>query len=94
MIVKKLDLCSMNSVREFAADILATVPELHILVHNAGIWQTFRNKITEDGLDETMATNHFGPFLLTHLLIDLLKKSAPSRIVVVVSLRLILNRLA
>lgn len=45
----------------------------------------FRKQVTEDGLELTMATNYYGPFLLTHLLIDLMKKSAPSRIVIVAS---------
>ena len=45
----------------------------------------FKKSISADGIEMTMATNHYGPFLLTHLLIDLLKKSAPSRIVVVAS---------
>ncbi|CAH1121102.1 unnamed protein product [Ceutorhynchus assimilis] len=84
LLVKKLDLSSQKSIREFAEDILKTEQRLDVLVHNAG---TAENKIvqTEDGLELTMATNHFGPFLLTHLLIDLLKRSAPSRVVVVAS---------
>lgn len=84
IIVKHLDLTSQKSIREFAKDINATESKLHVLIHNAGTAET-KSKITEDGLEVTMATNHFGPFLLTHLLIDLLKKSEPSRIVVVAS---------
>jgi NAD(P)-dependent dehydrogenase (short-subunit alcohol dehydrogenase family) len=83
--VKKLDLSSLKSIREFADDINRTVTKLDVLVHNAGTAHTFGPKTTEDGLELTMATNHFGPFLLTHLLIDLLKRSAPSRIVIVAS---------
>lgn len=84
VIIKKLDLATQKSIREFAEDILRTEQRLDVLIHNAG---TAEKKIikTEDGLELTMATNHFGPFLLTHLLIDLLKRSAPSRIVVVAS---------
>ncbi|XP_050310151.1 retinol dehydrogenase 14 [Anthonomus grandis grandis] len=84
LIVKKLDLSSLKSVREFAEDILQSEQRLDVLIHNAG---TAEKKLikTEDGLELTMATNHFGPFLLTHLLIDLLKRSAPARIVVVAS---------
>ncbi|XP_038112524.1 retinol dehydrogenase 14 isoform X2 [Culex quinquefasciatus] len=83
--VKKLDLSSQASVREFAAEVLKTENKLDVLIHNAGFAQTFKKTKSVDGIEFTMATNHYGPFLLTHLLIDLLKKSAPSRIVVVAS---------
>lgn len=66
--VKKLDLSSQKSIREFAADILRSETRLDVLIHNAGCAES-RTKVTEDGLELTMATNHFGPFLLTHLLI-------------------------
>ncbi|KAF6209276.1 hypothetical protein GE061_015021 [Apolygus lucorum] len=85
VVVKKLDLSSLKSVREFAADINKNESRLDVLVHNAGMANTFEKKVTEDGLEITMATNMYGPFLLTHLLIDLLKKSKPSRIVIVAS---------
>lgn len=83
--VKKLDLSSQKSVREFAADILKAEKKIDVLIHNAGYADTFNKKKTEDGVEMTMATNHYGPFLLTHLLIDLLKKSSPCRIVIVAS---------
>ncbi|XP_022128878.1 retinol dehydrogenase 14 [Pieris rapae] len=85
VIVKKLDLSSFASIREFADDINKTETKLDVLIHNAGYAQTFKKAKTEDGLEMTMATNHYGPFLLTHLLINLLKKSSPSRVVVVSS---------
>ncbi|XP_073814989.1 retinol dehydrogenase 14 [Musca autumnalis] len=85
LIVKKLDLGSFQSVREFAADILKTESKIDVLIHNAGMALAFRGQTSVDGIELTMATNHFGPFLLTHLLIDLLKKSAPARIVIVAS---------
>nr|XP_021191428.2 retinol dehydrogenase 14 [Helicoverpa armigera]XP_021191429.2 retinol dehydrogenase 14 [Helicoverpa armigera] len=85
VIVKKLDLSSFASIREFAADINKTETKLDVLVHNAGYADTFKKRKTVDDIEMTMETNHYGPFLLTHLLIDLLKKSAPSRIVVVAS---------
>ncbi|GAB0088402.1 retinol dehydrogenase 14 [Sergentomyia squamirostris] len=85
VILKKLDLSSQQSVREFAADINKTESKLHVLIHNAGMALAFRGAKSVDDIELTMATNHFGPFLLTHLLIDLLKKTAPSRIVVVAS---------
>ncbi|KAJ8968871.1 hypothetical protein NQ317_008127 [Molorchus minor] len=65
-------------------DINKTESRLDVLIHNAGTGES-KFKKTEDDLELTMATNHFGPFLLTHLLIELLKKSGPSRIVVVAS---------
>lgn len=76
---------SQQSIREFAADIVKTEPKLDVLIHNAGMALSIRSQKSVDGIELTMATNHYGPFLLTHLLIDLLKKSAPSRIVVVAS---------
>ncbi|XP_076231556.1 retinol dehydrogenase 14 [Calliopsis andreniformis] len=93
IIVRKLDLSSLSSVREFAQQINREEERLDVLIHNAGTAEVFRKKVTEDGLEMTMATNHYGPFLLTHLLIDLLKKSKPSRIVVVASGLYVLARL-
>lgn len=78
--LRLLDLTSLDSVREFTKKIVAEEPALHILVNNAAI-SGFPRQITKDGLDATFATNHFGPFLLTNLLLDLLKRSAPARIV-------------
>ncbi|XP_015127096.1 retinol dehydrogenase 14 isoform X2 [Diachasma alloeum] len=85
IIVRKLDLSSLKSVREFADVVNREERRLDVLIHNAGTAEVFRKKLTEDGLEATMATNQYGPFLLTHLLIDLLKRSAPSRIVIVAS---------
>lgn len=85
VIAKKLDLSSFSSIRAFAEDINKTETQLDVLIHNAGYAETFKKNKSEDDLEMTMATNHYGPFLLTHLLIELLKKSAPSRIVVVAS---------
>lgn len=69
IVVRKLDLSSLKSVRQFAQEINQTEPRLDILIHNAGMANTFGKTITEDGLEITMATNQYGPFLLTHLLI-------------------------
>ncbi|GBP19268.1 Retinol dehydrogenase 14 [Eumeta japonica] len=85
VIVKKLDLSSFASIREFAEDIKKTEERLDVLIHNAGYAETFKKKKSVDGIEMTMSTNVYGPFLLTHLLIDLLKKNAPSRIIVVAS---------
>ena len=81
----QLDLSSFQSIREFAEKIVKTESRLDVLIHNAGYAGMFKNFISDDGIELTMATNHYGPFLLTHLLIDLLLKSVPSRIVIVAS---------
>ncbi|KAK0148429.1 Retinol dehydrogenase 12 [Merluccius polli] len=74
--VRPLDTSCLDSVRTFASTIIQEEPALHILVNNAGA-----SAITKDGLELSFATNHLGPFLLTNLLLDLLKSSAPARIV-------------
>ncbi|KAJ8977941.1 hypothetical protein NQ317_017409 [Molorchus minor] len=74
---KHLDLASLQSVRKFANDINGTEERLDILINNATVGAA-GSKHTDDGLNAAMQINHFGPFLLTHLLTDLLKKSAPS----------------
>ncbi|KAJ9593191.1 hypothetical protein L9F63_015258 [Diploptera punctata] len=83
--VRKLDLSSLESVRNFAKNILETEERLDILVNNAGAGG-LRNVKSSDGLQMLMQVNHFAPFLLTCLLVGLLKKSAPSRIIMVSSL--------
>ncbi|XP_050436237.1 retinol dehydrogenase 14 [Adelges cooleyi] len=85
VVLMQLDLSSLDSVRQFAAKVIKQEARLDVLVNNAGVANTFGKKTTEDGLELTMATNQYGPFLLTHLLLPLLKKSAPSRIVIVAS---------
>ncbi|XP_042864840.1 retinol dehydrogenase 11-like [Penaeus japonicus] len=83
--VRRLDTADLASVRSFAEDFLRTEDSLHILVNNAGIAGTRTRQETEDGLELTMATNHFGHFLLTNLLLKRLQESAPSRVVTVSS---------
>lgn len=85
LIVMKIDLSSFKSIREFAKEFIAKETRFDVLIHNAGYGGSFAKHSSEDGIEITYAINHYGPFLLTHLLIDLLKKSAPSRIVVVAS---------
>ncbi|XP_030625980.1 retinol dehydrogenase 11 [Chanos chanos] len=82
--LKLLDTSSLDSVRKFAAQILQEEKQLHILVNNAGA-SGLPRALTADGIEVSFATNHVGPFLLTNLLLDLLKRSAPSRIVNVAS---------
>ncbi|MEK7476551.1 MAG: SDR family oxidoreductase [Candidatus Coatesbacteria bacterium] len=78
------DLSSQTSVREVAAKFLESHDRLDVLVNNAGMIFPSR-EVTFDGLERTFALNHLGYFLLTELLLDLLKKSAPARIVNVAS---------
>ncbi|HYM51174.1 MAG TPA: SDR family oxidoreductase [Candidatus Limnocylindrales bacterium] len=78
------DLSSQAEVRRLAAEIRERFPRLHVLINNAG--GTFsRRQETVDGLELTFALNHLAPFLLTNLLLDVLQRSAPSRIVTVSS---------
>ena len=83
----QLDLASQDSIRKFAALFKAQHSKLDVLIHNAANFDLSYKKpvMTEDGVETIFATNHIGPVLLTHLLLDLLKKSAPSRIITVAS---------
>jgi len=78
------DLGDLSSVRAGAGEILAGCQRIDVLVNNAGIVLSDR-RVTPDGLEATFAVNHLGPFLLTELLLDRLKASAPARIVNVAS---------
>ncbi|XP_034726604.1 retinol dehydrogenase 12 [Etheostoma cragini] len=82
--LRLVDLSSLDSVREFTKRILVEEKALHILVNNAGA-SGLPRQITKDGFDVSFATNHLGPFLLTNLLLDLMKRSAPARIVTIAS---------
>ncbi|MDH4022369.1 MAG: SDR family NAD(P)-dependent oxidoreductase [Gammaproteobacteria bacterium] len=74
------DLSSLQAVRALADDVKARYPALHILMCNAGITDPVR-RLSVDGFEMHLATCHLAHFLLTHLLLDLLKLSAPARIV-------------
>jgi len=78
--VEKLDLADLDAVRAFAKRFLEVHSALHGLVNNAGVMNTPFGK-TKDGFETQFGTNHLGHFLLTELLLPLLKKSAPSRII-------------
>ncbi|XP_053560363.1 retinol dehydrogenase 12 [Bombina bombina] len=80
VILQILDTSSLASVRAFADRILRDEKKLHILINNAGV-SGMPFSITSEGLENTFATNQLGPFLLTNLLVGLMKKSAPGRIV-------------
>jgi len=74
------DLSSQAEVRRAAAEFKARHTRLDVLVNNAGVFVPKR-RVTVDGLEETVAVNHLAYFLLTKQLLDLLKTSAPARIV-------------
>ena len=78
------DLSSQAEVRRLAAEVLDAYPRLDVLVNNVGgSWAT--RHVTADGLERTFAVNHLAAFLLTNLLLDRLKASAPARVVTVSS---------
>lgn len=74
------DLASQASVRTLASEALAKYPRIQVLINNAGAIYT-RRQVSPDGIELTWAVNHLAPFLLTTLLLDRLKASAPARIV-------------
>jgi len=79
------DLASFASIRSFTDAFKSKYNKLHILINNAGTWQTER-KLSVDGIELTLATNVLAPFLLMNLLADLMKQSAPARMVNVASM--------
>jgi NAD(P)-dependent dehydrogenase (short-subunit alcohol dehydrogenase family) len=82
--VMSLDLASFRSIRSFAADVLDRFDHLDVLVNNAGLI-LYRRAETQEGFEETFGVNHLGHFLLTDQLLERLRASAPSRVVVVSS---------
>jgi NAD(P)-dependent dehydrogenase (short-subunit alcohol dehydrogenase family) len=82
--VMQIDTSSQQSIRDFARRYRETHPRLDVLVNNAGLNRAKR-QLSVDGIELTFATNVLGYYLLTCELLDLLKASAPSRIVNVAS---------
>jgi len=82
--IMELDLASLASVRRFAEAFLAMYDRLDGLANNAGVMHTPEGR-TEDGFETQFGINYLGHFLLTELLLDTLKASAPARIVCVSS---------
>lgn len=74
------DLSSLAEVSRAANEFKQKYAQLHVLINNAGGVNAER-KVTPDGLEYTFATNYLAPFLLTELLLDVLKASAPARII-------------
>lgn len=79
VLVRILDLSSFESVRAFAKLFIETEERLDILVNNAGLAGSYQ--VTKDGYESIFQVNYLSHFLLTLLLMEKLKKSAPSRIV-------------
>lgn len=86
-----VDMALQASVRQFAEAFKQRYDRLDVLIHNAANFDHTLKKrtLTADGVETIFATNHVNIFLMTHLLLDMLKKSAPSRIITVASKGLI-----
>jgi retinol dehydrogenase 12 len=74
------DFASLAQVRRLAAELLERQPRIDVLVNNAGL-VAGRRTLSEDGFELTFAVNHLAPFLLTNLLLERLRASAPARVV-------------
>jgi NAD(P)-dependent dehydrogenase (short-subunit alcohol dehydrogenase family) len=74
------DFSSLADVRRLADELLAAHDRIHVLANNAGLIAG-RRRLSADGHELTFAVNHLAPFLLTNLLLDRLRESAPARVV-------------
>ena len=79
------DLASFSEVKKMAGEILKRFGKLNVLLNNAGVFEA-QKKFSTDGIERTFAVNHLAPFLLSGLLLDLLKQNVPARIVTVSSM--------
>ena len=77
----QLELDALASIRTFSEQVIKQFPHVNILINNAGVMDATDGKLrkTKDGFESNMGINHLGHFLLTLLLLDHLKKAAPSR---------------
>jgi len=82
--ILKCDLASFESIRNCCKEFKSKYNNLHVLINNAGVWD-FKRRESKNGIENILATNYLAPFLMTNLLLDLLKKSSPSRIINVTS---------
>lgn len=82
--VMELDLASKDAIRDFVREFERRFERLDILVDNAGVWSRSK-RTTADGFESTFGVNHLGTFLFTLELLPLLRKSAPSRVVILSS---------
>lgn len=78
------DLDNLAEISRMAQDLAARLPQLDVLINNAGVYMAAR-KLSKDGFEMTLAVNHIAHFLLTNLLLPLLKKSSEPRVVTVSS---------
>jgi NAD(P)-dependent dehydrogenase (short-subunit alcohol dehydrogenase family) len=74
------DLSSQEEIRNFVTEFQKKYQKLHVLINNAGVMKK-QGAESIDGCEMNFAVNHIAPFLLTNLLLEILKKSAPSRII-------------
>ncbi|MEL6815677.1 MAG: SDR family oxidoreductase [Cyanobacteria bacterium J06598_3] len=81
----RMDLAVLDAVREAAAEVIKTVPRIDALICNAAIAQVPTRKLTQDGFESQLGTNHYGHFVLCGMLFDRVEASK-GRIVVVASL--------
>jgi len=82
--VMQINLASISSIREFASEFSKKHQQLHVLINNAGVYCHKRNE-TMDGFENTMGINYFGHFLLTNLLLPIIKETPQARIINVTS---------
>ncbi|XP_041069726.1 retinol dehydrogenase 12 [Carcharodon carcharias] len=92
VVVRELDLANLKSIRQFAENIIKEEKLLNVLVNNAGVMMCPFTK-TSDGFEMQFGVNHLGHFLLTYLLLDLVQRSAPARIVNVSSFAHVFGRI-
>jgi NAD(P)-dependent dehydrogenase (short-subunit alcohol dehydrogenase family) len=78
--IMQVDLASLPSIRKFARDFSERYQQLHVLINNAGVFCAKRQE-TADGFEQTIGINYLGPFLLTHLLLPVLRNTPEARIV-------------
>lgn len=79
-----VDLANLQSVRRLAASFLEKYKRLDVLINNAGLMPP-KQQMTKDGFEMQMGVNHLSHFLLTNLLLERLKATAPSRVIFVSS---------
>jgi retinol dehydrogenase-13 len=76
----KSDFSDLNDVRKAADKLFKTYPRIDVLINSAGVYSTTRTT-TKAGFETVFCVNHLAPFLLTHLLLERMKQSAPARII-------------